>query len=388
MDFDYADVILVRFGEISLKSSNIRNRMINRLCKNINAVLEHRGVEGEVYNKWSRVFIEDFEDSGKVVDAVSKVPGVVSVSPCKVVNPKIEEMSSGLTDIAEEVFSGGSFGVDASRAGDKSVHSFTSQDIGREAGSAIYKSFDSVEVDLESPDQWFYVECRRNEAYLYAEKKQGPGGLPVGCEGKAVALISGGHDSPVAAYRMMCRGCEIIPVYISLGEYSSVAHEIRAKKTVEELKKFYPNGDWDLRVVDGGDAAELLMDELKNTRMVSLRRFMFKAAETVAKEEGARGIVTGESIGQKSSQTLGNLDVSSRTVDIPILRPLLTFDKDEIVEMARDIGTFNGSKIDAGCTNVAPNRPETSGDGKRVLDLEPDKLLEIAVEAGKGAVVR
>ncbi len=375
MVFEQADVVIIRFGEISLKSNKVRNRMINRLSKNINAALKNIGVECTVYNKWSRIIIEEFEETKNIVDAVSILPGVVSLSPCKVVEPKIETISRGLVEIGLENFEGNTFGVDARRVGEKDTHNFSSRDICEEAGSVLLDNLgENVEVDLNHPDQWFYVECRKEKAFLYLKKYPGPGGLPVGAEGKILALISGGHDSPVAAYKMMCRGCEVVPLYFSMGDYSGIDLDIRAFKTIQKLKKFAPNFDWDVRVAEIGETVEKLMEDLNNTRMVVLRRFMFKIAEKLAEKEGARGIVTGESLGQKSSQTLGNLDVVSRATKIPVHRPLLSFDKPDIIEIARGIGTFSGSKIEAGCTEIAPNRPEVYGDLEKIKDVEPDYI--------------
>ncbi len=376
-----ADVVIIRFGEISLKSSNVRSRMINRLCENINAALKNRGIEGTVYNKWSRVIVTDFDDPEKIVETVSSLPGVVSVSPCKVVEPDIDSMVEGLLEISTDNFEGNTFGIKARRAGDKNTHEFSSRDICEKAGSSLLENLEEAEVDLEDPDQWFYVECRKEKAFLYLEKYRGPGGLPVGSEGKVVSLISGGHDSPVATYKMMCRGCEVIPLYFSMGEYSGIDIDIRAFKTVEQLKKFAPNFDWDVRVADIGKTVEDLMEDLKNTRMVVLRRFMLIVAEKLAEKEGARGIVTGESLGQKSSQTLGNLDVVSKVVDMPVHRPLISFDKSEIIGIAREIGTFEGSSIESGCVNLAPNRPEVSGDFEKIVDVEPGYLEERAEQA-------
>ena len=377
-----ADTVLVRYGEISLKSQDIRSRMTNRLCSNINSVLKDRDIEGIVKNKWSRIFVDDIKKPGKVVDAVADVPGVVSASPCRVTDPDMESIRKSLRKLAEGMdFS--SFRVTARRAGEKEAHPFTSQDIEREGGSAVMSSEEGLEVDLEDFDQEFFVECRKDRAFIFSEKVEGPGGLPVGSEGKVVALISGGHDSPVAAYSMMKRGCEIVPVYISMGEYSGIDHEIRAMETLKALKKFHPEGDWDMRIVEAGEYVGRMMDELRNTRMVSFRRFMFRVAEIIAQDEGCRGIVTGESLGQKSSQTLGNLKLTSKAVNMPVHRPLLTRDKSDIVETARSIGTFKGSKIRAGCTEIAPSRPETSGDEWKVFREEPDELFEWAEKAAE-----
>jgi thiamine biosynthesis protein ThiI len=236
-------------------------------------------------------------------------------------------------------------------------------------------------VDLDDPDLTFAVEVREQQAYVYLERIAGPGGLPVGTQQPVVALVSGGIDSPVAAYELMRKGCPVLPVYVDLGQYGGPDHRARAVETVRTLNGYAPNFAESLRVVPGGDTVEHIADTIDTGRMLVFRRFCYLVGETIALETGAKAIVTGESIGQKSSQTAQNMSVTSGVTDLPIHRPLLTLGKNEITERAKVIGTFDDSTIPAGCNRFAPTQAETNAHRDRLRELEPDDLRERAREA-------
>jgi thiamine biosynthesis protein ThiI len=240
-------------------------------------------------------------------------------------------------------------------------------------------------VDLDDPDWAVSVEARPEQAFVFLEHRDGPGGLPVGSQAPLVALVSGGIDSPVAAWLAMKRGSPIVPLYVDLGDYGGHDHRARAEATVADLAGYAPNLDLDLRVAPGGEAVDRLVAEMAQFRMLSLRRFMLAVGEAVASAVGAAGIVTGEAIGQKSSQTAANLRVTSAVTDLPVHRPLLAMDKADITERARAIGTFDDATISAGCNRVAPDQPATAADLERVREVEPDDLVDLAREAAAAA---
>lgn len=382
-----ADTVLVRHGDIGVKSSKVQSAMERTLRENVETMLASRGIDADVERQWTRILIRTDEASvDAATDAATDVFGVISASPALVVPPTKEAIVDALAEAAAEAYVGGTFAVRARRAGKPDAHPFSSNDLERDGGSAVWNAVEDrfePTVDLDDPDVTFYVECRENEAFVFNEKRSGPGGLPLGTQGTVVALISGGIDSPVAAWEMMKRGCEIVPVYLDLGDYGGIDHEARAIETVRSLAKYAPNRDMDVRRVPVGDEMDLLVEEVGKTRMLSYRRFMYRVAEHVARAEGADGIVTGEAIGQKSSQTPANLAVTSRVTDLPIHRPLLTLDKHEISEQARAIGTFTNSTIPAGCNRIAPNYPETNATLDRVLEPEPEELFDLAAVAAE-----
>jgi len=378
-----ADVVVVRHGEVGVKSDQVRMKMEFQLQENLNALLADRDLSGDTGCERNRLYVRTTEDDVEAAtDAATDAPGVVSASPARSVEPTMTAITDALEATTRKCYDSGPFAVRARRAGGDDVHDFTSRDIEERGGSAIWnaieESGETPEVDLEDPAFTVFVEARPDEAFVFLEKRAGPGGLPLGSQEPLVALLSGGIDSPVAAWQAMTRGAPIRPVYVDLGPYGGPDHRARAEATVRRLATRAPNFDLRLRVIDGSEAVERLDAETDATRMLSLRRFMYRAAETVAREEGAVGIVSGESVGQKSSQTTANLAVTDAASSLPIHRPLLTTDKTDIVEQARNLGTYDDSTVPAGCDQVAPDRPETRGDPAAVRAAEPDGLLELA----------
>ncbi|MFU8868582.1 tRNA sulfurtransferase [Natronococcus sp.] len=382
-----ADTVLVRHGDINTKSNTVKRYMEGLLAENLEAILEDRSVPGEVERRWSRLLIHTTEAA--VEDATAAAAdafGVVSASPCLTVSTEKELILEALEETARARYDGGSFAVDARRA-DKDLP-YDSEDLAREGGSAIWAAVADEfepEVDLEDPDLTFGVEVRREGAFVSLEERSGPGGLPLGAQEPVIAMISGGIDSPVAAYEMMKRGSPIVPVYVDLGPFGGIDHEARAMETVRVLSRYAPNFDMQVYKIPGGETMSLLVEEMEEGRMLSMRRFFYRAAEVLAERVDAHGIVTGEAAGQKSSQTVQNLGVTSRATRLPVHRPLLTRDKAEIVAQAREIGTFAESTIDAGCNRVAPDRAETNARLKPLLEAEPEDLFERAEEAARNA---
>ena len=387
MNLPGADTVLVRHGDLNTKSTSVKRYMEGLLVSNLEALLEARSIPGEIERQWNRPLIHTTEEA---VDAAAKAAadafGVVSTSPAVVVDPDLDVICDALAAIADARYDGGSFAVDARRA--HKEYPFTSQDIARQGGNAIWAAVEETfepTVDLSDPDLTFGVEVREERAFLYLHRIAGPGGLPLGTQAPMVALISGGIDSPVAAYEIMSRGSPVIPVYVDLGDYGGPDHEARAIETVRSLSRYAP--DRDLRVwrVPGGEPVALLAESMEQGRMLSLRRFFYRIAECIAEETDAQGIVTGEALGQKSSQTAQNLAVTSRVTDLPIHRPLLTMDKQVIVDRAREIGTYQDSTIPAGCNRIAPDRVETNGRIDSLLAVEPPDLLDRAETAAANA---
>jgi len=376
-----ADVVLVRHGELGVKSEQVRRKMEDRLAENLRAMVDARGLAGDIERRRNRLFVHT-DEPGDVAQAAADTFGVVSASPALTVEPALSAISEALAEAAETHFSGGTFAVDAHRPGPSDAHPFASTDIESEGGAAVWDAIEATggepEVDLDDPDFTLSVECRPDRAYVFCETLDGPGGLPLGTQRPVVALVSGGIDSPVAAWKLMSRGCPVVPVYVDLGDYGGPDHRARAEATVQRLADFAPSEPMRLHVVDAGDAVADLAGELDDLRMLSLRRFMLVAAEAVAEDVGAVGVVTGEAVGQKSSQTSANLAVTDPATALPVHRPLLTMDKADITNLARDIGTFEDATVDAGCNRVAPELPETNASLATLRDAEPADLFERA----------
>ncbi|MBX0293881.1 tRNA sulfurtransferase [Haloarcula nitratireducens] len=376
-----ADAVLVRHGEVGVKSEQVRRKMETRLAENLRAMLDVRGLDGTVEQRRNRLFVHTDDPEG-VTSAAADTFGVVSASPAAVVDPTLDAIGEALAAATEARYDGGSFAVDARRAGPSDAHPFASTDIESDGGSAVWEAIESLghepTVDLADPEFRLFVECRADEAYVFLEKRAGPGGMPLGTQRPVVALLSGGIDSPVAAWKLMRRGCPVVPVYVDLGDYGGPDHRARALATIETLATYAPTEPMDAHVVDAGSVVAALAEEMGDLRMLSLRRFMLAAAEAVAGDEGCVGVVTGEAIGQKSSQTAANLAVTDAVATLPVHRPNLALDKTEITDLARDIGTFEDSTIDAGCNRVAPELPETNASLSALRAAEPDDLFERA----------
>jgi thiamine biosynthesis protein ThiI len=371
-DSDGSGAVLVAFGEVGTKSAPVRRRMLDALAGHCRALLDDRGVRGDVEAGWDRVLVRTPEPDAAAA-AVSDAFGAVWARPARTCEPAREAVEGTLRALAVAHDPGGAetFAVRAGATGDAP---FGGRELERAGGAAV-ESATGASVDLDDPDRTYRVEVRDGEAFVAARSLEGPGGLPFGTQGRVVALVSGGIDSPVAAYEVMRRGCEVVPAFVDLGAYGGVDHEARAVETVRRLARHAPHADLRVRVLPAGPLVETLVDAVGATRMLSLRRAMLAAAGAVAERVDAHAVVTGESLGQKSSQTGPNLAVTDAAVDRPVHRPLLTRDKTDVEARARAVGTYRDSTLPAGCERVAPPHPETNASLAAVRAAEPDDLL-------------
>ncbi len=387
-----ADTVLVRFsGEVGVKSRSVQRRMEGRVRTNLEAMLAERGLDAVVEHRYTRLYVHtEPAQLDEVTNTAARVFGVTSVSPVREVEPTLSAICEVLAETAEDVYDEGTFAVRARRAGQESAHPFSSTDIEREGGEAVYEvaAESGVEpvVDLENPDITFGVECRQERAFVYLEQRPGPGGLPLGAQEPLVALVSGGIDSPVAAWKVMKRGSPIVPVYIDLGRFGGVDHRARAEETVQRLTAYTPE-DLAMWVVPGSEGLDAIVDGPEQYRMLLTRRFLLRVADRVAEETDAVGVTTGESIGQKSSQTSAALAVTDAVIDRPVHRPLVTLDKSEITDRARAIGTYDDSTIDAGCNRLAPDNPATRPPLDAVREAEPADIDSLAAQAVENAEI-
>jgi thiamine biosynthesis protein ThiI len=373
------DTVLVSYGELGTKSSAVRGKMTRRLRDNVAALLDYRGLEATVEHTWARLVVHTAEPDRAAVAAADAM-GVVWARPSVRCAATLAAVGDAIGSLARDVPPDGTYAVRARRVGDADEHDFTSRDLERVCGRIVGECTDAA-VDLDDPDRTYHVEVRGDAAHVAATTHEGPGGLPLGTQAPLVALVSGGHDSPVAAYEAMRRGSPIVPVYVDLGDYGGADHRERAAAAVRRLATYAPNFDCRLRVVPGADLAETLVTDVAATRMLSWRRALLTVGATVAEREDAAGVVTGESLGQKSSQTAANLAVTEAAVDCPVHRPLLTRDKPSIVEQGRAIGTHEAASIPAGCERLDPPTPETWATLDSVEAAEPAGLLDRAAAA-------
>lgn len=377
MDFH---CVMVRYGEIGIKSEQVRSRYERLLVKNIEAMLLENGIKFEgVSRERGRIFVQASDP--RAAEAVARVFGVVSASPVAVTGTDIKEACDTAAALGRETIGQNqSFAIRARKAG---PHPFTSQEIGRMCGDAVFEAVKerNPRVDLTKPDHEIFVEMRENRSYVFTQVIKGVGGMPLGSQGKMVALISGGIDSPVAAWLMMRRGCDLIPVFFNNGKFSDKDYTERAMDTIKKLKEWAPGHPFKVYEVPHGDSLREFIERgnVKYT-CVFCKHMMYKTAVEIAKREGAHGLVTGSSLGQVASQTSDNLMIEHYMIDFPIYHPLIGLDKNEIVEIARRIGTYDISIRPASCCKAVPPHPSIHGRMEEIARIETEFDMKALVE--------
>ena len=352
---------LVRYSEIFLKSDPVRRQWENVLITNIREVMP----DVHVRNERGRIWL----DGDVKPDRLKNIFGIVSFS--EVEHIKIDELEQFLPDYCRRhgILKAKTFAIKMKRVG---THTFSSNDKAIEYGNLMRNEFPHLKVNLAHPDKEIHIEIRANEVYLYDTVIKAVGGLPLGVEGTLVALVSGGIDSPVAAWMMMKRGCRIIPLFVALDTFLDESTSAKANRVVEMLAHYQPGIEL-VVVRDSYLAAakeELVRRHLEKYTCIFCKRRMYRVATAYADKIGAKGIVTGESLGQVASQTLDNLLVLTGAAEIPIYRPLIGFDKEEVIKIAREIGTFDQSISHASGCKAVPKGPSTKAKLETIREIE------------------
>ncbi|MEM7586849.1 MAG: tRNA uracil 4-sulfurtransferase ThiI [Acidobacteriota bacterium] len=367
-------LVLGYSGELSVKAKGTRNRFAERLVRNLNDALKSAGVPYELRRTWSRIYIDS--PSERALEVVRRVFGVHSVVVAE--RRPWRELDDVLRD-GEAIFTpqvaGKTFAVRVRRGGRGQHQPFKSPEVERRLGARLVAG--AAGVDLKHPEVTARVELRRDQAYYSSRSLVAEGGLPVGTEGRALALISGGFDSGVAAWLLLRRGVMLDYLFCNL---AGDAHRDAVLEVVKVLADSWSYGSRPrLHIVDFRPLVEEIQEHCPAPLwQVLLKRQMLRAADAVARISRSTAIVTGEAVGQVSSQTLQNLAVISAATEIPILRPLVASHKEEIVDLARRIGTYDlSARVPEHCMLV-PRNPETHAKPSRVEraeeKLDPTKL--------------
>ncbi len=386
------EILLIKNGELALKGLN-RSTFEDTLIRHIRRSLKPLG-EVKIRKAQSTIYIEpqsEFFDYDEAADRISRIFGIAAFSRAAVAEKDMESILA----VAEEFLAPrlreiATFKVEAKRA-DKRFP-VQSPEICREVGGRLLSRFPHLQVDVHNPDEVVVVEVRDFGAYIHCGQQPGAGGMPVGTAGKASILISGGIDSPVAAWMMAKRGINLDAVHFASPPYTSPRAEQKVIDLLRQVAKY--SGPIRLEIVPFTEIQEQIGEHCPEEYFtLIMRRFMMEIAEGLARRSGSLALITGESVGQVASQTLKALCVTDEMVHMPVFRPLIGMDKSEIIRISRKIETFEISTLpyEDCCTVFTPKHPRTRPDAERVRQaeaaLDRQALIEKAISGVRALLV-
>ena len=377
---------MIKYAEIGTKGKN-RYIFEDILCKNINRKLKPYG-NFYIRKEQGRIFVEcksdyDYED---VVNALGKVFGIVGICPVVVEeNTEFENLKQKVIDYVEKAYDRKNFTFKVFTRRNDKTYPMTSMEVSAELGHFLLEAFPDLAVDVHSPQEIINVEIRK-VAYIYSITIPGPGGLPVGTNGRGMALLSGGIDSPVAAYMIAKRGVVVEAVYFHAPPFTSE----RAKQKVVDLAKKVArySGKIKLHVVNFTDIQLAIYEKCPHDELtIIMRRYMMKIAEHFADEDKCLGLITGESIGQVASQTMQSLAATNEVCHMPVYRPLIAMDKNDIIDISNKIDTYETSILpyEDCCTIFVAKHPVTKPNINRIKKSE-ERLNDVIDELMKTAI--
>ena len=378
------NILIVKYGEIGVKGKN-RYIFENKLIKNVKNILKPIG-KFNVYKEYGRIYVDlDGYDYEEVVEEVKKVFGIVGVCPAVRAEKDYNLLKELALKMLEEKIEQGykSFKVD-SRRGDKDFK-LTSQEMSLDIGGYLVSQVkDKIAVDVRNPEVKIHCELRQNHVMVYSDTIPGYGGLPLGTNGRAMSLLSGGIDSPVASWMVAKRGMELECIHFHSYPFTSEKSQEKVRDLAQILSKYC--GRVRLHKVNMLEIQKAIGLNCKDEEMTIIsRRFMMRIAERVAIKRNCDALITGESIGQVASQTIQGLTCTNASVSLPVFRPLIAMDKTEIIDIAKKIDTFETSIIpeEDCCSVFAPKKPVTKPKLERIEDsekaLDVEKLIEDAI---------
>ena len=378
------EILLCKYGEIVLKGSN-RRYFEDTLCKTLRFRAKHYG-NFEITRSQSTLIIDpkdEFADIDGMFEATKKVFGIVGVSRCAVCEKSMEAIEKTVREYVPQFLAGKkSFKVVAKRSDKRFVPD--SMGIVREVGGYVLSAVKGIRVDVNDPEIVVQVEIREQFAYVHAGQFKGAGGMPVGTNGKALLLLSGGIDSPVAGYMVAKRGVQLEAVHFESFPYTSEMAREKVFELGREVAQYA--GSFNLHVVSLTKVQELLVKNCEEDYFtLILRRYMMAIADRIAHKTGCGALITGESLGQVASQTMQAIGVTDPMATVPVFRPCIGMDKEEIVQVARKIGTFDTSILpyEDCCTVFTPKHPKTKPELSKVEEqqrrMDFDALVEEAL---------
>jgi len=359
--------VMLRYGELFLKSEPVKRHFVGLLLRNCGRALESGGLSFRAEVHRGRIILHG-EKPDEMAGIISRIFGVVDVAVCTLTPPDPEEVKNAAVRRATAgLHPGQRFAVRARRQG---VEGITSQELGADVGSAILHAVPTAIVDLSSPEYEVFVELREFGGLVYDSRIRAPGGLPWGTQGKILALLSSGIDSPVAIWQMMRRGCVVDALHIGSGDFAGRDVLPTALRHFSILSTWCSGFPMTLFYADASRFyATLIARATPRLRCVLCKRFMMYLGSELAKQQGHLALCTGDSLGQVASQTLDNLAVVSGAATVPLLRPLVAYDKQETVQLAKRIGTFDPHPGDLACS-VVPRIAATTSRVEDILAME------------------
>ena len=372
-------VIVVRYGEIFLKGKN-RRFFENLLKENIQKSLSK--IPHKTSYLQTRYFISDYGDNEDIIcEKLSKIFGIHSYSPAIMVNTDYETIKKVSLECVKDFQ--GTFKIETNRA-DKTFP-YQSIEISRQIGGAVLSINPKLKVDVKKPQNIVNIDIRESgKTLIYTREIKGLGGLPTGCAGKGLLLLSGGIDSPVAGFMMAKRGMKLDSLHFHSYPYTGIAAKEKVIKLAEKISEYTPG--MTLYVVSFTEIQEEIHEKCHESYMITLmRRFMMRIAERLSNQIASQAIITGESLGQVASQTIESLTSSNSVVSMPVLRPVIGFDKTDIIEISERIDTFETSILpyEDCCTVFLPKNPLIKPRLDKVIQeenkLDVEKLIENAM---------
>lgn len=363
------DHLLVRYGELTLKGAN-RKMFVNQLRTNVQKALKSfDGIKIKANRDRKYIELEETADIDAIIERLSKIFGIYSISPVMKLEKTVEAVSQQASAFAKNYASGDTFKIDVKRADKK--FPYDTYELQRQVGGAVLNDNEHITVNVKQPDHEIKVEVRIDAIYIYDQTIEGAGGLPVGTGGKTLLMLSGGIDSPVAAMEVMRRGVTIEAIHFHSPPFTSE----KAKDKVIELTRILSQhvGPIKLHIVPFTELQKQINKVVhERYTMTSTRRMMMQVADKLVHKIDAHAIVNGENLGQVASQTLKSMYAINNVTSTPVLRPLLTLDKEEIVKKAKNIGTFDVSiqPYEDCCTIFTPKNPVTEPDFEKVVKYE------------------
>ncbi len=357
---DVQEILLLKTGELALKGLN-RNTFEAILMKNLRRRLSTVG-KFQIRKAQSTIYIEPLEegiDWDEAADRVSRVFGLSAFSRARVVEKDMAAITAAAVEyLQDELMGVTTFKVDARRS-DKTFP-LTSPQISAEVGGCLLAHYPHLRVDVHNPEAKIMIEIRDFGAYIHAAQQPGAGGMPVGTGGRAGLLISGGIDSPVAAYMMAKRGIQLVPIHFASPPYTSERAEQKVVELLEQVAKYA--GHMQMQIVPFTHIQEEIRKNCPEELFtLIMRRFMMRIAQKIARQEDCGALITGESVGQVASQTIPALACTDAVCELPVFRPVIGMDKEEIITIARKIDTFELSILpyEDCCTVFTPKHPRT-----------------------------